>query len=205
MGPSLVHIGFLSTKKTLSPDRKMRASKKCHGLSVLFCCCTFCSVTPTYRHAQTPGSFFFPAKFAVVHFSSPPAAGRRLFRAVIHPDLGRGPFCRSQNRQAPSRLRRDQNNVSTVPGSRVGPSQGRDRTSIRTGPVEQSLQLFVTPGTGERGSQESESYPRATNGGGGRPIIPQGLNHGGNQDRPPPRGIHPNTRVRSKTSCRFIM
>ena len=123
----------------------------------------------------------------------------------IHLDLGRGLFCRSQNRQAPSRLRRDQNNVSTVPGSRVGPSQGRDRTSIRTGPVEQSLQLFVTPGTGERGSQESESYPRATNGGGGRPIIPQGLNHGGNQDRPPPRGIHPNTRVRSKTSCRFIM
>ena len=89
----VIHIGFLSTKRILSPDRKMRASKKCHGLSVSFCCCTFCSVTPTYRHAQTPWSFFFPAKFAVVHFSSPPAAGRRLFRALIHLDLGRGPFC----------------------------------------------------------------------------------------------------------------
>jgi hypothetical protein len=53
---SVVHIGFLSTKKIPSPDRKMRASKKCHGLSVSFCCCTFCSVTPTYRHAQAPGS-----------------------------------------------------------------------------------------------------------------------------------------------------
>jgi len=73
---------------------RLSEAKPRQALSVSFCCGVFCSVTPTYRNAQATSSFFIPAKFTIVHSSSPPAAGRRLFRALIHLDLGRGPFCR---------------------------------------------------------------------------------------------------------------
>ena len=66
-------------------------------------------------------------------------------------------------------------------------------------------QTCLTPDAGERESEGPKSFRRVRERGGGRPITPVGLSQPHRQDRPPPRGAHPNTRVTSKTSCRFIM
>ena len=87
----VIHIGFLSSKKTPSPDRKSSPPQEVCGLSVSFCYLRLCRVRSTYRNVLAPSSFFAPACSLWIHSSSPPAVGRQLFRAVIHPDLSRAP------------------------------------------------------------------------------------------------------------------
>jgi hypothetical protein len=113
-------------ENTLSEPKYLRR-EKVHGRSVFFCCLLFCSVTSTYRNVLAPSSFFAPACSLWIHSSSPPAAGRRLFRAVIHPDLSRAP--RIEN-----------------PRTRPHP----DSVGTRTTSVPHPVQSWVPP-TGETG------------------------------------------------------
>ncbi len=86
--------------------------------------------------SKRPGSIalFRSCEVRWSNVSSPPAEGRRLFRAVIHPDLDLSPLGLSAQGRAPSRPRRDQNNVSTAPGSMGRPSHGMDGTHLVTCP-----------------------------------------------------------------------
>jgi hypothetical protein len=148
---------------------------------------------------------FRACKFTLDSFVE--SAGHRpTALSCSHPSGSKpGPSDRGPQGPAPSRLRRDQNNVSTAPGSIAGPSHRRDRTHLRTDLVGPGRQTFLTPDAGERDSEGPKSFRQSRERGGGRPITPVGLSQPPSQDRPPPRFAHPNTRVRSKTSCRFIM
>jgi len=57
--------------------------------------------------------------FSWIHSSSPPTVRRRLFRAVIHPDLSQVLLGARTSGPGPIPTRRDQNNVSTAPGSSI--------------------------------------------------------------------------------------
>jgi hypothetical protein len=83
----VIHIGFVSSGKRLSLSRIFpRAEGPCwFGFRPLW--------WPRDSHSRNvpvASASFAPAKFVRIHLSGPPAAGGRLFRAVIHPDLDLG-------------------------------------------------------------------------------------------------------------------
>jgi hypothetical protein len=110
-----------------------------------------------------------------------------------------------QKHQATSRLSRDQNNVSTAPCSFIYPSIVMDVTDLVICPVGRGIQTRLTHGAGERDFEGSESLHISIHRCGGRPISPEWSQPTVLQDRPPHCFAYPNTRVKSKVSCRFII
>jgi hypothetical protein len=131
----VIHIGFLSSKtNTFSGPKIVHVYKSPAAFRFACAVVVLCRETLTYRTTQAPSSCFAPASSLGIYLSSPPAVGSRLFRAVIHPDLGRGGLRRRRKRRAPSRPRRDQNIVSTAPCSLVRPSRRTSVTVLVTWP-----------------------------------------------------------------------
>jgi hypothetical protein len=164
----------------------------------------FFRVTFTYRKRPGPLVLFRACLFSLDSFvesagsrpmalscshpsGSKPGRGDRDPRTRPHPDSS-GP----EQRQYRTRFKR-----------KPIPKDGPD-TPV-TGLAGPSRQTFVTPDAGERECEGPKSFRHLPEGGGGRPITPGGLSQPRRQDRPPPRFAHPNTRVTSKFSCRFIM
>ena len=161
-------------------------------------------MTLTYRNALVPSFCFAPACSLSIHSSSPPTAGRPLFRAVIHPVLDHGPG--------------DPRPPHRVPSACGGPEQRQYRTRFKRQSVPQDepdtpvtdragpdRQTCLTPDAGERDSDRFPSFRDSPEPGGDRPITSVGPSQPLGQDRPPPLSTHPNTRVRSKSSCRVII
>jgi len=133
----VIHIGFLSSTKILSLNRNLYASAesalRSGDVGLVFCCATFTSRTAAgVRLCLAPASSLYPIRRVRLPL-------RRLFRAVIHPDLGRASCDLWSQDPAPSRHRRDQNNVSTVPCSiDVHPEGRTNRPNELSHPTKRS-------------------------------------------------------------------
>ena len=200
----VIHIGFLSSTKILSPDRKSsRLRKQSGGLSAFFCL-LFCSVTLTYRNVQAPSFCFAPASsLGFIRRVRRPPAGGSFVQSSIR--IWAGPLRLAPQDPAPSRL------VGTRTTSVPHPVQLWVPPAGRTGHIcdlpcrEPGLQTCLTPDAGERDSEGPKSFRRIER------ARRRPSNHiCWSEPTPKPRSTaasiaHPNTRVRSKFSCRFII
>jgi hypothetical protein len=147
---AVIHIGFLSTKKYSLRTEKLHAYKKPRGLSVSFCCCVFCSVTPTYRNAQAPSFFFAPAKFSIDSLIES-ACPWQTSLSCSHPS-GSGPRSPLPVTEAPGPIPTssgpEQRQYRTMFNS--CPSTRMDLTDPMTCLVDRDIQPCVTHGAGER-------------------------------------------------------
>jgi len=193
----VIHIGFLSSTKIFSPDRK---SSRPSGA---FCCLRFCRATLTYRNVLDPSACFAPACSLWIHSSSLPTVGRQLFRAVIHPDLGRTP---EGEPPAPAPSRHVGTRTTSVPyhvQSRSVPKDGRDRPNDL--PHRKRHSTLCDSWCGRKSFRRTEVVSSWSKGNGGRPIRPVGSSQPLKPRSTAVSFAHPNTRVRSKFSCRFII
>jgi hypothetical protein len=195
----------VNNKNTFFGPKTFAARKKSAAYRFGSAVCCFCSVT--FNVPKRPGSIvlFRACLFSLDSFVE--SAGRwPTALSCSHPS-GSRPRPRRHATAAPGPIPtpRDQNNVSTAPGSMGGPSHRRDRTHLVTDLVGPGRQTCWTPDAGERDFDRPSSFRDSPEQGGGRPITSVGPSQPLGQDRPPPLSTHPNTRVRSKSSCRFII
>jgi len=94
----------VNNKNTFSGPKSFAARNASTAYRFGSAVCCLCSVTLTYRNVLAPSFFFAPVCSLWIHSSSPPALGRQLFRAVIHPDLDRGLGDTRPPPRAPSRF-----------------------------------------------------------------------------------------------------
>jgi len=111
----------VNNKNTFSGPKSFAARKKSAAYRFGSAVGCFCRVTLTYRNVLAPSFCFAPACSLWIHSSSPPA-GRPASLSCSHPS-GSRPRLRRHATAAPGPIptRRDQNNVSTAPGSNVAP------------------------------------------------------------------------------------
>ena len=208
-GPGMGHPYRVpvNNKNTFFGPKTFAARKKSAAYRLGSAVCCFCSLTLTYRNVLAPSFFFAPACSLWIHSSSPPALGPGPAALSCSHPSGSRPRSRRHAAAAPGPIPtlRDQNNVRTASGSRGGPSGRRDRTDRRTNRVGPGRQTFLTPDAGERESERFQSFRSSRERGGGRPIRSVGPSQPLRQDRPPPPFVPPKTRVKSKSSCRFII